>query len=373
MTSKKLGRFALLAALALLAPLSAAADDGSAHRAALARPIPLGTSGGNEQDRSRSFCCGGTLGALVEDAPGNLYILSNNHVLARTNKGSAGEAIIQPGLIDQQCSADPGDRVASLTRLVPIRFDGTHNYVDAALAAIVSGAVDPAGPILDLGVPSSETREASVGLAVAKSGRTTGLTFGVVEAVNVTVDVAYGKSCGQGRQVGRFVEQIFVTPGSFSAGGDSGSLVVEDVGESGVSPRAVGLLFAGSDAGTLANPIDRVLAATCVAMAGASSFPDPSPCESGGGGGSTGGSGGGKGKPHGASLRGFEHAAAVQARHQELLLSRAGVVGVGIGADAGGGATLEVLVERPGLGREIPEVLEGVSVRIRETGPFEAR
>jgi hypothetical protein len=63
----------------------------------------------------------------------------------------------------------------------------------------------------------------------------------------------------------------------------------------------------------------------------------------------------------------------VQARHQELLLSRAGVVGVGIGADAGGGATLEVLVERPGLGREIPEVLEGVSVRIRETGPFEAR
>jgi hypothetical protein len=370
MTLGKLREFAFLAALALLTPLSAAADDGSAHRAALARPIPLGTSGGNELDRSRSFCCGGTLGALVEDASGTLYILSNNHVLARTNKASAGEAIIQPGLIDQQCSADPSDRVATLTRFVPIRFDGTSNHVDAALAAVVSGAVDPTGLVVDLGVPGSETLEASVGLAAAKSGRTTGHTFGVVEAVNVTVDVAYGKSCGQGRQVARFVEQIFVTPGTFSAGGDSGSLVVEDVGKSGALPRAVGLLFAGSDAGTLANPIDRVLAATCVAMAGAASFPDPSACESGGGGGSTGG--GGKGKPRGASSRGFDHAVEVQARHQELLLSREEVVGVGIGADAEGRATLEVFVERPDLGREIPELLEGVSVHIRETGPFEA-
>jgi hypothetical protein len=166
------------------------------------------------------------------------------------------------------------------------------------------------------------------------------------------------------------VEQIFVTPGTFSAGGDSGSLVVEDVGESGGSPRPVGLLFAGSDAGTLANPIDRVLAATCVAMAGASSFPDPSVCESGGGGG---GGSPGKGKPRGASLRGFERAVEVQARQQALLLSRAGIVGVGIGADAGGRATLEVFVEKSGAGLvELPEVLEGVSVRIRETGPFEA-
>jgi hypothetical protein len=292
-------------------------------------------------------------------------------VLARTNKASAGEAIIQPGLIDQQCSADPGDRVATLTRFVPIRFDGTPNHVDAALAAIVSGAVDATGAILDLGVPSSEAMTASVGLAVAKSGRTTGLTFGTVEVLNVTVDVAYGKSCGQGRQVARFVDQIFVTPGGFSAGGDSGSLIVEDVGESGVPPRAVGLLFAGSDAGTLANPIDRVLAATCVAMAGASSFPDPSPCESGGGG--TGG-GPGKGKPRGASLRGFEHAATVQARHQERLLSQAGVVGVGIGLGAGSQALLEVFVEdaRSSLAQGIPDVLEGVHVRVRETGPFEA-
>ena len=146
----------------------------------------------------------------------------------------------------------------------------------------------------------------------------------------------------------------------------AGHLIAEAAG----LPHVVRL--AGSDAGTLANPIDDVLAATCVAMAGAASFPDPSPCASGGG--SSGGSPG-KGKPRSGSLRGFEHAAAVQARHQDRLLSQAGVVGVGIGADAGGRATLEVFVGKPGagLGRELPQVLEGVSVRIRESGPFEAR
>jgi hypothetical protein len=371
MTPRTLGP-ALLAVCGLLAPLPGAADGGPAHRSALARPIPLGVSGGNEQDRSRSFCCGGTLGALVEDALGTLYVLSNNHVLARTNKAGAGEAILQPGLIDQLCSADPGDRVATLSRFVPIRFDGTPNRVDAALAAVVSGAVDSAGAILDLGVPSAETLPASVGLPVAKSGRTTGVSFGTVEAVNVTVDVAYGKSCGQGRQVARFVEQIFVTPGGFSVGGDSGSLVVEDPGEWGAAARPVGLLFAGSDAGTLANPIDRVLAETCVAMAGAPSFPDPSPCASGGGGGSGGGPPPGKGKPRGAALRGLERAAAVQARHEGQLLSRAGVVGVGIGAGAGGQAVLEVFVEAASPELGLPGVLDGVGVRVRETGPFAA-
>ena len=66
------------------------------------RPIPLGTSGGSIRDSSWSFCCGGTLGALVQDSQGVQYILSNNHVLARSNRGLIREAIIQPGLIDQE-------------------------------------------------------------------------------------------------------------------------------------------------------------------------------------------------------------------------------------------------------------------------------
>ena len=66
------------------------------HRKHQQRPIRLGTSGGNIKDRTQSECCDGTLGALVEKN-GTQYILSNNHVLARTNKGKIGEAIIQPG------------------------------------------------------------------------------------------------------------------------------------------------------------------------------------------------------------------------------------------------------------------------------------
>ncbi len=65
------------------------------------RPIPLGTSGGNIKDSTRLFCCSGTLGSLVQDGNAVLYVLSNNHVLARSNSGRAGDAIIQPGLIDQ--------------------------------------------------------------------------------------------------------------------------------------------------------------------------------------------------------------------------------------------------------------------------------
>src|SRR3974390_3277921 len=66
-------------------------------------PVKLGTSGGNAKDSSvqgnLTFCCSGTLGALVQ-RNGTFYILSNNHVLARTDSASIGDAISQPALID---------------------------------------------------------------------------------------------------------------------------------------------------------------------------------------------------------------------------------------------------------------------------------
>jgi hypothetical protein len=45
---------------------------------------PFGVSGGNVKDISALFCCSGTLGSLVTDGSGR-FILSNNHVLARTD------------------------------------------------------------------------------------------------------------------------------------------------------------------------------------------------------------------------------------------------------------------------------------------------
>ncbi len=89
-------------------------------------------------------------------------------------------------------------------------------------------------------------------MKVKKYGRTTGQTAGRVDATNATVDVNYG-----GGLIARFVDQIVIKPGSFSAGGDSGSLIVVRGGPGDRSP--VGLLFAGSFFVTIANPIGDVL------------------------------------------------------------------------------------------------------------------
>jgi hypothetical protein len=145
----------------------------------------------------------------VQDANGS-YILSNNHVLARTNKAEPGEDIIQPGLIDQSpvCTEDPSDTVANLSRFVPISFKKGTNTVDAAIAEVVPGSVSSAGYILDIGTVNSETIPADLGLAVMKSGRTTGLTTGTVSAVSVNAKIAYNKECGVGTQTATFLNQI---------------------------------------------------------------------------------------------------------------------------------------------------------------------
>ncbi len=258
------------------------------HRSEQPRPIELGASGGNINDRTNLFCCSGTLGGLVENASGQ-FILSNNHVLARSNNALLGEMIIQPGLIDQTpvCFQDAGDTVAHLSDFVPIQFKrglgggGPENEMDAAIAEVVAGAVDPSGSILAIGPVSANTVAASLGQVVQKSGRTTGHTLGEVAAIDVTVEVGYSRECGGSvNQTARFVNQIRITPGTFSAGGDSGSLIVESdsVDPSDGLPRAVGLLFAGSSTSTLANPIDSVLSAFGVSMVGGTpSDPDPDP------------------------------------------------------------------------------------------------
>ncbi len=247
----------------------AVADNGPQHQVEQPRPILLGTSGGDINDISLRYCCSGTLGALVENAD-HQYVLSNNHVLAKTNLGGIGEAIIQPGLVDQRCQRDTRDTVAYLSSFVTLRFkskDGVPiNKVDAAIAEVIPGCVDPNGAIIDVGQVSSQATAATVGMAVKKSGRTTGLTSGVVQSINVTVDVGYSDECGgAATKVARFQNQIFIGPSGFSAGGDSGSLIVENVA---TNPRAVGLLFAGSPSVTVANPIGEVLSALAVNMVG---------------------------------------------------------------------------------------------------------
>ncbi len=232
-------------------------------------PVPLGVSGGNANDSSTSgrltTCCGGTLGSLVSRG-GKQFILSNNHVLARSDIATVGDPIIQPGLVDADCSSAGTTTVANLSQFFNLET-GAAPKVDAAIAQIVSGKVDPNGTILQLGgttsggLPTDGPPHAGSGVApmvsgkVAKSGRSTGLTCSAIQSISVTVSVQYQKGCGTGTAFSEtFTNQVQVMGGDFSAEGDSGSLIVtQDTAD------PVALLFAESSTDTVGNPISDVL------------------------------------------------------------------------------------------------------------------
>lgn len=249
-------------AIALSGWIIGGQEAGAQHTARQTKPIQLGTSGGSIDDLDFPFCCGGTLGALVQNASGQ-YILSNNHVIARSNRATVGEGIVHPGLIDVGCAKIAGDVIADLSPYIPISFTSS-NLFDAAIAAVRTGSVKTDGSILEIGPLSSTTVAPFLNQSIKKSGRTTGLTFGTVQAVDVTVSVTYPSKCGRtGGSTAVFTNQFRTT--DISDGGDSGSVVVEDLLS---APRAVGLLFAGSSTTTLASPMDAVLAGYGVAMVG---------------------------------------------------------------------------------------------------------
>ena len=130
------------------------------------------------------------------------------------------------------------------------------NTVDAAIALSSTELLGNATPSDGYGVPSSSIIEPAINMKVKKYGRTTGQTEGTITAINATIDVSYDTGV-----VARFVDQIVITPGNFSAPGDSGSLIVTHVEGTSVQDdrEPVGLLFAGSDFITVANPIEAVL------------------------------------------------------------------------------------------------------------------
>jgi hypothetical protein len=207
-------------------------------------PVPIGVSTGHFDITA------GTIGARVKDSSGNVYALSNNHVYADENRASIGDNVLQPGPYDG--GRNPGDVIGTLSNYIPIKFSRhANNVVDAAIALSSVSQLGNATPVDGYGVPKSDTVPAYVGQWVMKYGRTTGLTSGFVYAIEATVRVNYDSG------VARFIHQIIIIPitGSFSLGGDSGSLIVSVDEER----QPVGLLFAGNDLFTVANPINYVL------------------------------------------------------------------------------------------------------------------
>lgn len=240
------------------------------HRVKQTPPIQMGTSGGWRYDLANGYCCGGTLGSLVLKS-GQQYVLSNYHVLeadivsgGNSRVATAGDPVVQPGLIDVSCNAATAQNVATLSGIKSL----PSSNVDCAIAQVVSGMVRTDGAILEIGTLSATTQAASLSQKVKKSGRTTGLTRSTVSGLNATVSVQYENECAGGVAFTKtFTGQIVIrNSGSrFLNSGDSGSLMVQDVT---TNPRAVGLLFAGSSTSAVANPIGQVLSFLGATMVG---------------------------------------------------------------------------------------------------------
>jgi len=221
------------------------------------QPVPIGVSTGN-----RGECSAGTIACRVTDGS-NVYALSNNHVFALENTAPLRSEILQPGLYDTSCVYNSGNVIGTLYYYVPISFSA-NNTIDAAIALTTASQVGTDTPADGYGTPGSTPVAPAVGIQVQKRGRTTGLTLGEITGINASVRVRYSSG------VARFVDQILISPGGFSAAGDSGSLIVTQ-GDN----RPVGLLFAGSSSVTVANRIDLVLAQLSVRIDGSGGSVNP--------------------------------------------------------------------------------------------------
>ena len=216
------------------------------------RPVPIGVSTGNEGE-----CSSGTIGCRVTDGT-NVYALSNNHVYALENAAPIGSRVLQPGTYDAKppCSVRSADVIGTLAAFEPISFGGL-NTIDAAIALSSTDDIGNGTPPDGYGIPKSSPTVAELGQEVQKYGRTSRVTKGTVTDIHATLNIWYGN------RVARFVDQILIEPGSFSRAGDSGSLVVTDPDK-----QPVGLLFAGSQVNTVANPIAAVLERFAVTVDG---------------------------------------------------------------------------------------------------------
>ena len=234
-------------------------------------PVPIGVSSGTIESIVESgifiSCSTGTLGARLSGG-GKVYALSNNHVYAEENNAGIGSFIVQPGPADADpvCSDNtPEDTIGTLAAYVELKFDGSDNEVDAAIAEEAgSRSLGTATPPDGYGEPKSQILACDpdpdcdnlMNVNVQKYGRTTGLTKGTISGVNAMVLVGYDGAA-------QFVGQIVVSgnKGGFIKGGDSGSLLVIDDAGNTDDRKPVGLLFAGTRSGktAIANRIDLVL------------------------------------------------------------------------------------------------------------------
>jgi hypothetical protein len=212
----------------------------------LCRPLVIGCSVAHVTSTA------GTLGLIAQHTKTNRAVLvSNSHVFAHGGTANIGDGITQPGRADG--GAAP---VGSLLDFVPLKASGS-NQVDAAIALPDAAIELKPNEIPGIGIFSIAPADVlRPNLSVRKLGRTSGLTRGIVTAVeidNIVMDSEIGNVT--------FDDQIEVkgVDRAFSQLGDSGSLVVTD------QNQAIGMVFCGNEFAngglgvTYANPLPKVM------------------------------------------------------------------------------------------------------------------
>lgn len=215
------------------------AEASNRHQTCQNEPISLGT-----QIQPAGAPWVGTAGLPVKwigpDGDPHWGILSNAHVMLPDH----------PRSHHPQCQ--PTDRRSAIAELYDVSYPSPDepNLIDAAIAdAKINGRHTIANSILEIGTPAPEWMDASPTIPVTKAGRTTGVTTAKCKAIGAAVKVSYGDF------VATFTDQdVFEqTSDPFSAPGDSGSIILDDVSHAPCS-----LLFAGGGRLTIGNPMRHV-------------------------------------------------------------------------------------------------------------------
>lgn len=223
------------------------------HQRCQDAPIPGGSQIAPNQPWVGTLSCG-LMFRAKDGAQEEGGALTNAHV---TGMNAEGGKMFQP-------VGGQGDPFGEIARVVDLRFGGQNqpNYIDAAVirtfrkdGKYANGGQGlhtvSARKLIDVGELVPTPKRAALGMRVVKTGRTTGKTRGKVTMVDGTTFVNYGAD-----GTAYFERQFFcqADSGQFSAGGDSGSLILE---ESTLQP--VGLLYAGGGRDTIFCPIEYVL------------------------------------------------------------------------------------------------------------------
>src|SRR5436309_2322867 len=320
---------------------------------------PLGVSGGNAKDSStvsgQTLCCGGTLGALVSRG-GGLYILSNNHAIARSDSATAGDPIVQPGLIDNNCAVPP--TVATLSQFFNMET-GPAPKIDAALALINTGAVDPANPqskpvIVGDSSPTGHT-VAACSLPGPQSATAARLA---VQRAAVSAEPMQSALTVRDARLAELMSHPEVQAVGVGASYDNSN-----------EPAILLFVTKGQPRSNLPAQIDgirtRIVEGTLFSRRGAVTATESTALEEGA-------------VPpqivYPISDAEVARAKIVHAAHSDEWMKKAGVQGVGIGssADAPGEAALVIFLIRGVAHDAIPPVIDGLRTRVRESSRFRA-